>query len=86
MQLEKPQQKPQQEMEALTLDAGAELQALEVIYLFLVPFGSKNIFANTHASVLLVKMYCMPIELLNYKKNDPKIDEIADAPQNMNVV
>lgn len=58
MRLEKPQQKPQQELEALILDAGAELQALEVIiFFFLVPFGSKNIFANTHASVLLVRMY-----------------------------
>lgn len=84
MCVEKPQQKPQQELEALTLDAGGELQALEVI--FLVPFGSKNIFANTHASVLLVKMYCLSIELLNYKKNDGMIVEIVDAAQNMSVV
>lgn len=53
---------------------------------FLVPFGSKNIFANTHASVLLVKMYCLSIELLNYKKNDRMIVEIVDAAQYMNVV
>lgn len=70
MCLEKPQKKPQQELGALTLDAGAELQVLEVIIIIiiLVLFGSKNIFANTHASVLLVNMYCLSIELLNYKK------------------